>query len=299
MSLYSQTTTMALWCAQPVVQSVVAIVIWRRKLYKRIPGFLWYLLAQIGIFVVTFPAYGRNNALYFWGYWLGKVLNSLLSFIVIHDIFLDVFSPYHALKDLGTMVFKWAGFVMLLVAVVVAASSSSSQDPLIHAALTLERCIGLVQVGLVLFLILFSGFLGVSRKQVSFGIALGFGMSAGVELMLFSMYSGRIIHHGLLTFGTMAAYNLATLVWLAYSFFPGVARDTGNYLRTQRWEQGLSDLQASTKPVNSLIPMFEGMVERAFSRSSDFDIDEAPVTSPADGDLPRVKSAAAGSKMPR
>jgi hypothetical protein len=37
-------------------------------------------------------------------------------------------------------------------------------------------------------------------------------------------------------------------------------------LRPQRWEQGLSDIHHPL-PADSLIPMFEGMVDRALSRT--------------------------------
>jgi hypothetical protein len=37
-------------------------------------------------------------------------------------------------------------------------------------------------------------------------------------------------------------------------------------LRPQRWEQSLSDIQHPL-PADSLIPMFEGMVDRALSRT--------------------------------
>src|SRR5208337_1730459 len=110
---------------------------------------------------------GTRN-LYFAPFWLGEAVNAVLGFKVIHEIFLDVFRPYHTLKDLGTLVFKWAGMVMLLVAVVVAFSNSSGENPLVHALNTLQRSILVVQLGLILFLLVFSRFLGVSRKQFSF-----------------------------------------------------------------------------------------------------------------------------------
>ncbi len=187
---------MALWFAQPVLQVAVAIVVWHRKLYKQFPIFLAFLLTQVGVFVITYPIftfYGMNDKRYFWLYWLSQVLNAVLSFKIIHEVFLDVFRPYHALKDLGTPVFKWAGLVMVLVSVVVASSNSFNQDPVVHAVRTLQCSVRLVQFGLILFLLLFSRFLGVSRKQLSFGIALGFGISAGVELMLLAMQTGGLI----------------------------------------------------------------------------------------------------------
>ncbi|MGA9353155.1 MAG: hypothetical protein WBV46_05650 [Terriglobales bacterium] len=299
MSLHSHSTLMCLWFAQPILQVAVAIVVWKRELYKQFPGFLTFLLAQVAVFAITYPIYampGINTMWYFPLYWLSQVFNAVLSFKIIHEVFLDVFRPYHSLKDLGTPVFKWAGLVMLLVSVVVAASNSFNESPVLHAVLTLQRSVRLVQVGLILFLVLFSRFLGVSRKQLSFGIALGFGVSAGVELMLLAMHSGGLIHQGNLNLIDMMCYDVSVLVWFVYSFSRVVERDAGiNYLQTQRWERGLADLQTA-EPNDSLIPMFEGMVERAFSASSNLEeIDRRLAFTKPPAPM-RAKSAAAGSK---
>jgi hypothetical protein len=65
----------------------------------------------------------------------------------------------------------------------------------------------------------------------------------------------------------MAAYNCALFIWLGYALAKSHARNAGSILlRPQRWEQGLSDLHHSL-PADSLIPMFEGMVDRALSRN--------------------------------
>ncbi|HTR23224.1 MAG TPA: hypothetical protein VMI10_04525 [Terriglobales bacterium] len=299
MSLHSQTTIMALWYSQPVLQVAVAIVVWRRGLYKQFPVFLAFLLTQVGGFVISYPVYkiyGQSTLAYFGLYWSEEALSAVLSFKIIHEVFLDVFRPYHSLKDLGTPVFKWAGLVMLLVAMVVAASNSSEGNPIVNAVLTLQRSVRLVQVGLILFLILFSQFLGVSRRQVSFGIALGFGISAGGELMLLAMHSGRLIHMGNLNLINMMCCNASILVFLLYSFSKVVAREAGgNYLQTQRWERGLADLQPAASN-DSLIPMFEGMVERAFSRSSNLEDIDRHLTFNKPPAPSRAKSAAAGSK---
>ncbi|MGA9555755.1 MAG: hypothetical protein WBR11_02800 [Terriglobales bacterium] len=296
MSLHSHSTIMWLWFAQPVLQVAVAIVVWRRQLYKQFPVFFGFLLTQIGVFAITYSVYGLNSLLYFWLYWSSQAFNAILSFKIIHEIFLDVFRPYHSLKDLGTPVFKWAGLVMLLVSVVVAASNSFNQDPVAHAVITLQRSVRLVQFGLILFLILFSRFLGVSRRRVSFGIALGFGLFAGVELMMLAMHSGGLIRQGTLNLINMMCYNLSVLVWLGYSFSRVVERDAGvNYLQTQRWERGLADLQ-TTAPNDSLIPMFEGMVERAFSASSNLEEIDRRLAFTKPVAPVRAKSAAAGSK---
>jgi len=299
MWLHSHTTIIALWFAQPALQVAVAIVVWRRQVHKQFPVFLAFLLTQVAIFVITYPIYsiyGISTVWYFGLYWLSQALNAVLCFKIIHEVFLDVFRPYHALKDLGTPVFKWAGLVMLLVSVVVAASNSVDQEPVVHAVLTMQRSVRLVQFGLILFLILFSRFLGVSRKQVSFGIALGFGLAAGLELMLLAMHSGGMIGYENLNLLNMFGYDISEVIWLGYAFSKVVARDASlNYLQTQRWEKGLADLQTAG-PNDSLIPMFEGMVERAFSRSSNVEDIERRLALTKPNAPMRAKSAAVGAK---
>ena len=57
------------------------------------------------------------------------------------------------------------------------------------------------------------------------------------------------------------------LIWLGYAVFQSSARmPEASLLASQRWERGLSDLQNPSRG-DSLIPMFESMVDRAFSRT--------------------------------
>jgi hypothetical protein len=293
----SHTASLCLWCAQPILQSVVAVILWRRKLNKQFPAFFTFLLAQVVNFAILFPLWCTDRgSIYFWLFWLGEAVNAFLGFKVIHEIFIDVFRPYHTLKDLGTLLFKWAGVVMLLVSVIVAFSNSYDTYPLVHAVTTLQRSVRVVQLGLILFMLLFSSFLGVSRKQISFGISLGFGLFAGVELVLMALNSGGYVKSANLDLINMITYNLAVFVWLGYSLSRKAVRELAvNHLQTQRWEQGLSDLQHPVSS-DSLIPMFEGMVERAFSRSSNLEASEDHLPPRRSNDSAKASSAAVGSK---
>jgi hypothetical protein len=296
MTWHTQTALLYLWCAQPVLDTAVAVTLWRRKLHKRFPAFFLFLVIQVVNFAVIFPLWRSGNyEWYFWPFWIGEALNAILGFKVIHEIFIDVFRPYHTLKDLGTILFKWAGIVMLLVSVVVAFSNSFEQSPLMHAITTLQRSVRIVQLGLILFLLLFSRFLGVSRRQISFGVSLGFGLFAGVNLMMHALFSGGFIRQSMFNLIDMSAYNAAVIIWIGYSLATESVRVAGkNRLQTERWEQGLSDIQHPV-PSESLIPMFEGMVDRAFSRSSSLDGEDDPRIHQSATPL-KANSAVVGSK---
>jgi len=303
MTLHNPTVVTSLWCAQPILQLLVAVILWRRGLHKKFPAFFVFLMAQVLNFVILFPLwvacnddwFAQSYTLYFWLYWLGEAVNAVLGFKVIHEVFLDVFRPYHTLKDLGTLLFRWAGIVMVLVSVVVAFSNSFDQSPLVHAVSTLQRSVRIVQLGLILFLLLFARFLGVSRKQISFGISLGLGTFAGVDLLLMVLNSGGLIKKGSFDLIFLSTYILAIFIWLGYSLARKTAPQVAaNHLQTERWEQGLADLQHDG-PSDSMIPMFEGMVERAFSRNSHLELPEYAVGPPNRPGNPPQARAAAGS----
>jgi len=257
----------ALWFAHPTLQAALAAIMLRRKLHRTFPIFFTYVVFQIVAFVLTFPLReDRFYEIFFYSYWATTAVSVVLGFKVIHEVFLDVFRPYHTLRDLGSVLFKWAGLVMLMVAAVMAASvRSGGQDPLVSGILTLQRSVRVVQCGLVLFLLVFSRYLGINWRQKSFGIALGFGTIASVELSIVVLGVDRQI---LSSFVNMVAFNITILTWVGYMVAKSPARDHSSYmLRPQRWEESLNEIQHPVA-ADSLIPMFEGMVDRALSRTN-------------------------------
>jgi hypothetical protein len=258
----------ALWLAHPVLQTVIAIVMLRRGQHREFKYFFAYVVAQIVTFAVVFPTYLYYYPALFYVSWFSTAISVALGFKVIHEAFLDVFRPFHTLRDLGTVLFKWAGLVMLLVAGVVSVSTNSSDTPpWVQAITTAQRSVRIIQVGMVLFLLFFARYLGVSRRQHSFGIALGFGTFAFVELTLIASWAGDHLTNLAVNLINMGAYNAALFIWLGYTLAKSPARDAAStLLRPQRWEQSLSDIQHPL-PADSLIPMFEGMVDRALSRT--------------------------------
>lgn len=258
----------ALWIAHPVLQAGIAVVMLRRGQQKIFKYFFAYVIAQIVTFAVVFPASRYSYSTCFYFSWFSTAISVALGFQVIHEAFLDVFRPFHTLRDLGTVLFKWAGLVMLLVAGVVSVSSNATDTaPWMQAIMTAQRCVRVIQVGMVLFLMAFARYLGVSRRQHSFGIALGFGTFAVVELALNASWAGSHLANLSMSLINMTAYNATLLIWLGYTLAKSPARDAGSILlRPQRWEQTLTDIHHPLA-ADSLIPMFEGMVDRALSRT--------------------------------
>jgi hypothetical protein len=271
---------LALWIAHPVLQLAVGAAMLRHKLQRVFPVFFAYIVFQILAFCILFPMFQWGTYTYteyFWFYWTCSAINLIVGFMVIYEIFLDVFRPYHTLRDLGSVLFKWAALVMLLVAFVVAASSPvGDQGPIVQAVITVQRCVRVAQVGLILFLLVFSRYLGVSWRQHSFGISLGLGLAAGVELGTLAFHVSGHASEVMVHVTNLVAYNLAIMIWFTYSLMKSPARAPGAELFTShRWEKSLTDLHNPAQG-DSLIPMFESMVDRALSRTQgDYSLKEA------------------------
>jgi hypothetical protein len=280
----------ALWCLHPILQMGIAAFMFRRGLLRKFKFFFGYILTQMATFLILFPALvWRSYSAAFYLYWVSNAISVTFGFLVIHEVFVDVFRIFHTLRDLGTVLFKWAGLVMLLVAGVVSVSTNSSQvQPWMQAIITSQRCVRIIQVGMVLFLLFFSHYVGVSRRQHSFGIALGFGSFAVMELLLICSYVGNHLSQVTVNVVNMAAYNASLLLWLGYMAAKSPAREgSQTLLQSQRWEQSLTDIHHPL-PADSLIPMFEGMVDRALSRTQ-----QVPPATPESGEAAKAKAAAA------
>src|SRR5580704_4370387 len=255
-----------LWLAHPVLQTGIAAIMLRRGLHRKFKFFFGYILTQLVTFAAVFPAMWHSSYFLFYLYWGCDAFSVAFGFAVIHEVFVDVFRAFHTLRDLGTVLFKWAGLVMLLVAAVVSVSTNSSQvAPWMQAIVTSQRCVRMIQVGMILFLLFFAHYVGVSRRQYSFGIALGFGSFAVIELILICSWVGNHLTGPWMSIANMAAYDCSLGLWLAYVAVKRPARDGSiSLIHTHRWEQSLSDIHHPL-PADSLIPMFEGMVDRAIS----------------------------------
>jgi hypothetical protein len=208
-----------LWVAHPILEATIAALMVRRGLQRQFRFFFGYILTQLTSFALVVPVYWyrHNYHSFFYLYWACTAISTACGFGVIHEVFVDVFRPFHTLRDLGTVLFKWAGLVMLLVAGVVSVSANDSDvQPWMQAIITAQRCVRIVQVGMVLFLLFFAHYLGVTRRQRSFGIALGFGSFAVVELTLIASWVGNHLGNPWMSMVNMAAYNLSLGVWVGY-----------------------------------------------------------------------------------
>jgi len=138
----------------------------------------------------------------------------------------------------------------------------------VSAVLAFDRSVRVMQCGLFFLLMILCRFLRNCWRQQVFGIALGFGIFASIELMLVSI----VMHFGdapvaILSLVKSAAYNGVTLLWIMY-----LRRQSESILEIDVAPQ-LSALNvslvASTQAGdNGFLSMVEQAVDRVLSRGS-------------------------------
>jgi hypothetical protein len=188
----AQTIGYAFWAISFAAEIGICVLLWRKQLRQRYPIFFAYCAYQVLSTVVLFAVErvsGQNGSQYFYAYWSVNAVSVGLGFGVIYELFRHALKPYHALRDLGTMLFTWITLMMLLVSVLLTVTGPASSEParVVSGVLSLERDVRLMQSGMLLFFVLFGSKLGLTMRHRTYGIALGIGVYAATDLLFVSL----------------------------------------------------------------------------------------------------------------
>jgi hypothetical protein len=174
-----------LWYTAPILQAVILFAMIRRRKAREFPAFSSYTVFHIVQFAATFAAYRNSYRAYFYTYWVTEIADSVFALVVIQEIFAKVFEPYQSLRRLGIVAFRWGAVLLCLLASLGAMwGPSPMADRLIAGLLIVERSTALIQTGLLILLFVFARLFGLGWRHYVFGVSLGFGVSAGLGLVI-------------------------------------------------------------------------------------------------------------------
>lgn len=205
----------------------LGLLAWKRGLWRQFPAFVLFLfvspVADLAVFAAdVVPWVSPVN---FWRIdWGSLLVESVLKFIVIAEIFSQVVKPYPSISRIGKALISGFGAAMILLATLVAAfSPGDSTYRLISGFHLLVQTVFIVELSLVVFVFLFAAYFHLSWDRLSFGVLLGFGFSACGYLAAWAIVSnaepssqGRT----LLDFLEMGIYHLCVLIWCYYLLVP-------------------------------------------------------------------------------
>lgn len=256
------------WIAGPTLQITLLVFMVQRKLHTVFPRFFSYIFFQIVKSGFLFIIYRYYDGSYFDAYWAGNAISVLLTVTVMDELLQHLFKQYGGIQNLGSIIFRWACGLLLLLAILSAVSSQDgSADRVVAAVLAFDRSVRVMQCGLVLLLMLLCRFLRNCWRQHEFGIALGFGVFASIELILVSI----LMHYGdgpgaIVSLVKSSAYNAVTLLWIVYLRQQSQAMPE----IVARQLSGLNVAFVASTPAGDrdFLSMVEQAVDRVLSRGS-------------------------------
>jgi hypothetical protein len=252
------------------------ILMIRRKLRTAYPLFFSFLGLNVLAVAVLMPIYHYAPGQYFYAYWSASTVVMLVGFAVLYEVFVNILKPFSAVIDLAKMLFGWAALFLLLAGFLTALVTSGSSPKKIVVAVDLcDRCVHLMQCGLLMLLVLFEKRLNFSWRNSGMCIALGLGANAALDL---------VVSYGQGRFPTLTAQfdmlnGVSFIAILAFWAFqlkaiesaPATVAGSPSRVILQRWNEALisykyGDLATASSSIDSFLPGVEKTVERVLAR---------------------------------
>jgi hypothetical protein len=238
-----------LWVAPYVLQLVIVMVIWRRGLMRKFPIFTTYTITQVlqGMCLFVADHSASVSAYQYREAELGfSLISCLVRFGLIYEIYSNVLRPYPSLEQVGRLVLRWSGALLLLAGIgIMAYSPGAGFQRMDFGLVFFSRTVSLTQIGILFTLFIFSSYLGITWRNLVFGIALGLGLFSTVDLGVAALrvQSIPLSTSRFLDFVTMVTYHACAVVWLCYILVPEVKRTPVQHVPENSLDQWNAELE--------------------------------------------------------
>ncbi len=235
-----------LWAVGLGFQSLLVLIMLAKKQWEKFPVFLAYMLFSFLSSGVLYALRGLPFA-YFYVYWACEASGLLLGLGVIYEVFRKLLQPYEALHRVATGVLLLTVVLLVVSSCLVAYTQpSAEQNSLVAGVLVGEEATRIVEIGLLMFLFIFSTAFGLHWRQQAFGIAIGLGLFVAVELIgvtartrfgVAAIDVFRVIR--------MVGFNGSLLIWSGYLLLPEKAASSSalpKRAQLEQWNQAIMEL---------------------------------------------------------
>jgi hypothetical protein len=233
------------WIASIVLQVALALALLAKRAWQSYPAFSAYVFFSVfeAAVISVVPHRGMG---YFYTFWACEAIGIVLGLAVVREIFTNLFSPHPALRKLATVTFRVAVVALIVLACAVFYAESGNARGLASAIMRAEEAARIVELGVIMFLFLSSSAFGLHWRQNEFGIALGLGTCAAVEL-----FNVTLINHvsqetaQIFSLVRSLSFNLSLFIWLGYLLVPEHATSSAEIPKQdqlEQWNQAVMEL---------------------------------------------------------
>jgi hypothetical protein len=265
--------------------AVLGFLFWKKNLHRRFPAMGGYLaLRVVSTPVLLFLLSGHvlvDSQMwlisYFCLFWAVYIASAVLLFFVCVEVFRSALSAFTGLMKFGTVVFRWAALASVVVSLSTVSFAHRGILIIPDLAYGLMRSVSILELCLLAFLCMSMNALRLPVRDMSFGIALGFGVMSSNDFVFASLIS----HTSSLTAPLQFVYESLILfalgTWVAYCALPEPVRKPvvmAVNSTIYRWNEIASALGhsgtrvAMRQPANSFfLTDVERVVEKVLTRS--------------------------------
>jgi hypothetical protein len=237
--------TQEVWFGSIVLQVLLAVVVLTKQTWRSYPAFSSYVFFSVfeaGVIAVV----NHRGMGYFYTFFAFEAIGIVLGLAVVREVFTNLFSPHPALRTLATVTFRVAVVALIVLACAVFYAESGNAKGLASAIMRAEEAARIVELGVIMFLFLSSSAFGLHWRQNEFGIALGLGTCAAVELFNVTLIP-HVSKEAAQAFGLLRSFsfNLSLLIWLGYLLVPERAPSSAEIpkqAQLEQWNQAVMEL---------------------------------------------------------
>ncbi len=214
----------------------LAFLFWSKGLSRRFPAMGYYLALRaistpILFFVLREALLSEDHGLsallqriYYFGFFGTYLAAAVLLFFICIEVFRSALSAFPGITKLAIVIFRWAAVVSVIVSLSSISYSNRGLHIIADISYGLMHSVSVLELCLLAFLCLSMNALRLTVRDLSFGLALGFGVLSSGDFILASWISRAVSYNAPIEF-VYESLILATLaVWMVYCVLPEPVR---------------------------------------------------------------------------
>jgi hypothetical protein len=224
----------AMSAAELVLWAALAVLFLKKGLNRRFPAMGYYLLLRaISTPILTLALYLTSKPwardfhvgqIYYFGFFATYLACTVLLFFICIEVFRSALAAFPGIAKLAIVIFRWAAVVSMIVSLTSITYGHKGIFIIADICYGLMHSVSVLELCLLAFLCLSMNALRLTVRDLSFGIALGFGVMSSADFILASWISRvasisdplQFVYEGLIL-GTLA-------IWLVYCTVPEPTR---------------------------------------------------------------------------
>jgi hypothetical protein len=157
---------------------------------------------------------------YFYTYWTFYTVTAITIYFVIREVFCYITEPVPGIRRFGLLAFNWVAVISGIISISAALPLKGLGAGLMAIGFQVMRCVSILELCLLAFLALFIHSLGRSFRSMAFGISLGFGLQAAMELLTSVIATRSSYLDTNINLVLQVAITLVLSGWIVYFVMP-------------------------------------------------------------------------------